>query len=81
MHEIRIPKYGMSTVEVDVTDLYITVGQTLAVGDAIAEVDTEKVTSTLEADAAGVVTEIRVAAGETYTVGDIVCILSTDAAQ
>jgi len=81
MHEIRIPKYGMSTVEVDVTDLYITVGQMLAVGDAIAEVDTEKVTSTLEADTAGVVKEIRVVAGETYTVGDIVCILSTEATQ
>lgn len=78
MHEIRIPKYGMSTIEVDITDLFITVGQTLAVGDAVAEVDTEKVTMTLEADAAGVVTEVRVVTGETYEVGDIVCTLSTD---
>lgn len=78
MHEIRIPKYGMSTIEVDITDLFITVGQTLAVGDAVAEVDTEKVTTTLEADAAGVVTEVCVVAGETYEVGDVVCTLSTD---
>ena len=75
MHEIRIPKYGMSTVEVDVLTLYVAVGQTLAVGDPIAEVDTEKVTMTLVADGAGVVTEVRVAAGETYEVGDVVCVL------
>lgn len=76
MHEIRIPKSGMSTVEVDITQLYIEVGQLIAAGDPIAEIDTEKVTMTLEADAGGTVTEIRVAEGDSADVGDVVCILS-----
>ena len=76
MHEIRIPKSGMSTVEDDITQLYIEVGQLIAAGDPIAEIDTEKVTMTLEADAGGTVTEIRVAEGDSADVGDVVCILS-----
>lgn len=76
MHEVRIPKSGMSTVEVDITQLYIEVGQTVAIGDPIAEIDTEKVTMTLEADAGGTVTEIRVAEGDSADVGDVVCVLS-----
>ncbi len=78
MHEIRLPKYGMSTIEVDVVELFVKVGQVLSVGDPVAEVDTEKVTMTLEADAAGVVTDIHVSGGETYQVGDVVCTLSMD---
>jgi pyruvate/2-oxoglutarate dehydrogenase complex dihydrolipoamide acyltransferase (E2) component len=77
MHEIRIPKSGMSTIEVDITDLFIAVGQTVKVGDSIAEIDTEKVTMTLEADADGTVTEIRVAIGDSREVGDVICVLST----
>jgi pyruvate/2-oxoglutarate dehydrogenase complex dihydrolipoamide acyltransferase (E2) component len=76
MHEIRIPKYGMSTVEVDVLELFVSIGQTVAVGDPIAEVDTEKVNMVLESDGAGVVSEVRMEAGQTYEVGDVVCILT-----
>jgi pyruvate/2-oxoglutarate dehydrogenase complex dihydrolipoamide acyltransferase (E2) component len=75
MHEVRIPKYGMSTIEVDVLELFISVGQTIAIGDPIAEVDTEKVNMVLESDGAGVVSEVRMQAGKTYEVGDVVCIL------
>lgn len=77
MHEIRIPKSGMSTVEVDITDLFIAVGQTVKVGDSIAEIDTEKVTMTLEADADGTVAEILVAVGDSREVGDVICVLFT----
>lgn len=78
MHEIRIPKSGMSTVEVDITELFIEIGQSVVIGDSIAEIDTEKVTLTLEADAAGIVAEILVAVGDSRDVGDVVCVLSTD---
>ncbi len=78
MHEVRIPKSGMSTVEVDITELFVTVGQTIKVGDAIAEIDTEKVTMTLEADANGTVVKVLVAEGDTRDVGDIVCTINTD---
>jgi pyruvate dehydrogenase E2 component (dihydrolipoamide acetyltransferase) len=67
----------MSTVEVDITDLFIAVGQTVKVGDSIAEIDTEKVTMTLEADADGTVAEILVAVGDSREVGDVICVLFT----
>ncbi|MBX6751868.1 MAG: hypothetical protein IRY85_19785 [Micromonosporaceae bacterium] len=75
MHEIRIPKVGMSTVEVDVTDLHVQIGQRVEVGDPIADIDTDKVTTTITADAAGTVTTIAVTAGQTYAVGDVICVL------
>lgn len=78
MHEIRIPKSGMSTVEVDITDLFVTVGQQVELGDSIAEIDTEKVTMTLESDGAGTVAEILVAVGDSREVGDVICRLSTE---
>jgi len=73
VEEVRIPKFGMSTVDVDVTQIYIAVGQAIAVGDPIVDVDTDKVTSTIESEVAGVVVEIAVELDATYQVGDLVC--------
>jgi pyruvate/2-oxoglutarate dehydrogenase complex dihydrolipoamide acyltransferase (E2) component len=73
VEEIRIPKFGMSTVDVDVTQIHITVGQAIAVGDPIVDVDTDKVTSTIESEIAGVIIEIAVEVDETYQVGDLIC--------
>ncbi len=73
MEEVRIPKFGMSTVEVDVTAVHVSVGQTIGVGDPIVDVDTDKVTSTIESEIAGVIIEIAVEVDETYQVGDLIC--------
>ncbi len=75
MTEVRIPKYGMSTVEVDVSAIHVEVGQVVAVGDPLIDVETDKVESTLESECAGVVTSIAVQLGVTYEVGDIVCVI------
>jgi pyruvate/2-oxoglutarate dehydrogenase complex dihydrolipoamide acyltransferase (E2) component len=76
MTNIRIPKFGMSTVEVDIMELHIAVGQTLAVGDPVAEIETDKVTTTLAADAGGVVAQVLAEAGQTMQVGDVICVLA-----
>ena len=73
MEEVRIPKFGMSTVDVDVIAIHISVGQAIAVGDPLVDVDTDKVTSTIESEVAGVVVEIAVEADATYQVGDLIC--------
>jgi 2-oxoglutarate dehydrogenase E2 component (dihydrolipoamide succinyltransferase) len=73
VEEVRIPKFGMSTVDVDVTQIHITVGQAIAVGDPIVDVDTDKVSSTIESEVAGIVVEIAVEVDVTYQVGDLVC--------
>ena len=73
MEEIRIPKFGMSTVDVDVIAIHIAVGQVIAVGDPIVDVDTDKVSSTIESEVSGVVAEIAVEVDATYQVGDVIC--------
>jgi 2-oxoglutarate dehydrogenase E2 component (dihydrolipoamide succinyltransferase) len=76
--EVRFPKYGMSTVEVDVSAIHIEVGQVIAVGDPLIDVETDKVETTLESELAGVVTSIAVELGRTYEVGDVVCVIDVE---
>ncbi len=78
MTEVRFPKYGMSTVEVDVSAIHIEVGQVIAVGDPLIDVETDKVETTLESELAGVVTSIAVELGRTYEVGDVVCVIDVE---
>jgi pyruvate/2-oxoglutarate dehydrogenase complex dihydrolipoamide acyltransferase (E2) component len=71
--EIHVPKFGMSTVEVEVLEVFVAVGQTVAVGDPIVELETDKVTSTVESEVAGTVTEVLAEVGATLEVGDVLC--------
>ena len=71
--EIRVPKFGMSTVEVEVVQVFVTPGQVLAIGDPVVEVETDKVTATVEAEIAGTVTSVVAQVGGTYEVGDPLC--------
>lgn len=75
MIEIRIPKMGTSTVEVDVTKVMVQPGQRVAIGDPLVVLESEKVTVELEAEWAGTITEVHVDQGGTYKVGDRVCTL------
>ena len=72
MHEIRIPKLGMDTTECDVKAWLVKVGDRVTPGAPLLEVETEKADVVLEAEVAGVVSEIRAPAGQTVPVGSIV---------
>lgn len=76
MPEIRFPKFGMSTVEVEVSHVLVTVGSSVQIGDPLVEVETDKAVTTLESDVAGTVSEIRVKPGGIYAVGDIICVVT-----
>jgi pyruvate dehydrogenase E2 component (dihydrolipoamide acetyltransferase) len=79
--EIRFPKFGMSTVEVEVSSVFVTVGSSVEIGTPLVEVETDKVVTTVESDAAGIVSEIRVEPGGIYVVGDVVCVVSEASAS
>ncbi len=72
MHEIRIPKLGMDTTECDIKAWLVKVGERVAVGAPLLEVETEKADVVIEAEVAGVVTEIRAPAGQTVPIGAVV---------
>lgn len=73
--KIVVPKMGMSTVEVDITSLYVKVGDLVEPGDPIAEVESEKASFAIESEVAGTVVEVLVAENDTIEVGDAVCVL------
>jgi pyruvate/2-oxoglutarate dehydrogenase complex dihydrolipoamide acyltransferase (E2) component len=70
--DIRIPKLGMSTVEVDVVAVRVAVGDVVEPSTIVVEVESEKANFEIEAGNAGVVRELLVAEGDGRSVGDIV---------
>lgn len=80
MIEVHIPKMGMSTVEVEVTAVMVEVGQSVSSGEGLVEVEGDKATFVVEAEAAGVVAEILVQQGDECQVGDVVARLEAAAA-
>ena len=73
--EVRFPKFGMSTVEVYVSHIFVNVGDRVAVGDPLVEVETDKVTLIMDSEVSGVITELKVVKDGEYQVGDIVCLI------
>lgn len=79
MTDVQIPKLGMSTVDVDIREWHVKVGDRVEQGAPLAELESEKTTMTLEAPVAGVVAEILVPAGEIAEVGAVVCRIDENA--
>ncbi len=69
--ELRIPKIGMSATEMTLTEWMFADGERVSVGDVLYTVETDKTTSEIEAQDAGVLRVIGVE-GEVYPVGALV---------
>jgi 2-oxoglutarate dehydrogenase E2 component (dihydrolipoamide succinyltransferase) len=67
--EIRVPTLGESVSEATVAKWLKNVGDAVAVGDPLVELETDKVTLEVNAQAAGTLSEILVPAGENVAVG------------
>ena len=75
--DVHIPKMGMSTVEVDVVAVHVSVGDTVEPSTILIEVESEKANFEIEAGNAGTVREVLVAEGDEATVGDVIVRLET----
>ncbi|MER8950120.1 biotin/lipoyl-containing protein [Mesorhizobium sp. M0809] len=73
MIEVRIPKMGASTVEVDLTKWHVSTGSHVVAGQVLAEIESEKTTIEIEAEIAGVVEEICLPEGSSTEVGTVIC--------
>ena len=69
--EIRVPQLGESVVEATVARWLKREGEPVAAGDAVVELETEKVNVEVPADAPGTLTRIAHGEGETVRVGDV----------
>jgi len=74
--EIRMPKLSDQMEEGTVIRWIVSAGQTVAQGDPIAEVETDKANVEIEAEQAGVVDEIVVQEGGAAAVGAVIARLS-----
>ena len=68
---VILPKWGQNMVEATVSEWHKQVGDSVAEGEEIAEISTDKLDSALESPASGTLVEIVVEAGQDAEVGDV----------
>ena len=78
--EMKVPSPGESITEVDIAEWLIQEGDYVEKDQAIAEVDSDKATLELPAEASGTVT-FKADVGDAVEVGAIVCIIDTSASK
>lgn len=71
MTDVHIPKAGMSTVEIDVMEVLVEVGEHVSAGTVVAIVEGEKAQFEVAAGVDGVVAEVLVEDGQECRVGDV----------
>ena len=76
--EVLLPQWGMGMSEGTIVTWLKAVGDHVDEDEALAEVESEKVTETLEAPAAGIVVELVAEEGESIEVRQIVAYIETD---
>jgi 2-oxoglutarate dehydrogenase E2 component (dihydrolipoamide succinyltransferase) len=73
--EIKVPPLGESIVEATVSRWLKQAGEAVAAGEAVVELETDKVNLEVAADQAGTLGEILKAEGETVSIGDLLATL------
>ena len=75
--EVLLPQWGMGMSEGTVVEWKKKVGDQVAEGDIIADIEAEKATQELESPATGVITEIRVDVNQETKVRSVLAIIET----
>ena len=76
---VLLPDLGEDIEEADVLQIYVSVGDLIAIEQPIVEIETEKATLDLPSPVAGTVTEIHVRPGDTIRPGDpVISVTSTE---
>ena len=76
--EMKVPSPGESITEVEIAEWLVSDGDWVEKDQAIAEVDSDKATLELPAEASGIIT-LKAEEGDAVAVGAIVCLIDTDA--
>ena len=78
MLEMKVPSPGESITEVEIARWLVKTGDYVTKDQAVAEVDSDKATLELPAEASGVIT-LQAEEGEAVKVGQVVCLIDTNA--
>ena len=77
--EVLLPQWGMGMNEGTIVEWKKKVGDRVAEGDILAEIEAEKATQELEAPATGILTEILVEPNQETKVRTVLAIIEADA--
>lgn len=80
MLEMKVPSPGESITEVEIAQWLVEDGDYVEKDQAIAEVDSDKATLELPAEASGIIT-LKAEEGDAVAVGEVVCLIDTEAAK
>lgn len=78
--EMKVPSPGESIKEVEIATWLVQDGDYVEKDQAIAEVDSDKATLELPAEASGIIT-LKASEGDAVAVGAVVCLIDTGAAK
>ena len=76
--EMKVPSPGESITEVEIAQWLVADGDYVEKDQPIAEVDSDKATLELPAEASGIIT-LKAEEGDAVAVGQVVCLIDTDA--
>ena len=76
--EMKVPSPGESITEVEIAQWLVSDGDYVEKDQAIAEIDSDKATLELPAEASGIIT-LKAEEGDAVAVGEVVCLIDTDA--
>jgi 2-oxoglutarate dehydrogenase E2 component (dihydrolipoamide succinyltransferase) len=78
--QVAVPELGESVVEATVGEWHKQEGDTLAIGDVLVELETDKVDVEVGAESAGVLANIRHQTGDDVQIGDVLAEIDPDGA-
>ena len=76
LYPITVPKWGIEMQEGTITGWQVAVGTTVAKGDELIDIETDKIVNTMEAPVDGVVCRQLVEEGETLKVGELLGVIA-----
>jgi pyruvate dehydrogenase E2 component (dihydrolipoamide acetyltransferase) len=79
--EVRVPELGEGVDSVDVVSVLVAEGDTVAEGQGLIEVETDKAAVEIPSTAAGTVSALHVTEGQTLNTGDLVATLEAGSAE
>ncbi len=78
--EVKVPDIGDFS-DVPVIELFVKVGDSIKVDDAIATLESDKATMDVPSSAAGMIKEVKVALGDRVGEGNVLIVVETDGAS